>query len=141
MQRGGYQPVKCKRIAGHIRTLLEIDVPGERLDVHHGRVGGLVEVQDDERPDRPGMRTRPVGHDLDRGLPLLCGLGQMAELPAHHADAADDTMDNRLVDHGPQPRPVLAGQDLLPGQADFHAALDLLAIQFSIGPFLKISRA
>ena len=53
----------------------------------------------------------------------------MPELPAHHANAADDAMDDCLVDHGPQPRPVIAGQDLLPGQADFKQALDLLGVQ------------
>ena len=53
----------------------------------------------------------------------------MAELPAHHLGAADDAMDHRLVDHGPEPRPVIAGQDLLPGQADFNQALDLIRIQ------------
>ena len=47
MQRGGPQPVKWKGIAVHIRTLLEIDVPSERLDVHHGGVGGLLEVQEE----------------------------------------------------------------------------------------------
>jgi anti-sigma regulatory factor (Ser/Thr protein kinase) len=38
VQRGGPQPVKCKGRAVHIRTLLKVDVPSKRLDVHHGRV-------------------------------------------------------------------------------------------------------
>jgi hypothetical protein len=79
VQRGGPQPVKCKGIAVHVRTLLEIDVPGQRLDVHHGGVGGLVEVQDDERAYRPGVCTCTIGRDLNGGLALLGGLDQMAE--------------------------------------------------------------
>ena len=55
MQRGGHQPVKCKGIAVHVRTLLEIDVPGQRLDIHHVGIGWLGEVQDHERADRPGV--------------------------------------------------------------------------------------
>ena len=38
-------------------------------------------------------------------------------------------MDHCLIDYGPQPRPVIAGQNLLPGQADFKQALHLLRIQ------------
>jgi hypothetical protein len=34
-----------------------------------------------------------------------------------------------FIDHGPQPRPVFAGQDFLPGQADFKQALDLIRVQ------------
>ena len=41
VQRGSQQPFKCKGIAVHVRTLLEVDVPGQRLHVHHVRVGGL----------------------------------------------------------------------------------------------------
>ena len=47
----------------------------------------------------------------------------------HNADIADDTMDDRLVDHSPQLRPVFAGQDLLPSEADFYSALDLIMIK------------
>ena len=75
------------------------------------------------------MCARTVGHDLDGGLTLLRGLDQVPELPAHHANAADDAVDDGFVDHGPQPRPVFAGQDLLPGQADFKQAFDLIRVQ------------
>ncbi len=109
MQRGGQQPVKCKGIAVHVRTLLEIDVPSQSLDVHHSGVGGLREVQDDERTGGAGVSARTVGHDLDGGLTLLSALSQVPQLPAHHADASDGAMDDRLIDHGPQPRPVIAG--------------------------------
>ena len=61
---------------------------------------------------------------------MLSGLGHMTELPAHHANAADDTVDNRVIDHAPQPRSVLARQYILPGEADLHPALDLLTIEF-----------
>jgi hypothetical protein len=94
-----------------------------------GRIGGLREVQDDERTRGPGMCTRAVGHDLDSGLTLLRGLDQVPELPAHHANAADDAVDDGFIDHGPQPRPVFAGQDFLPGQADFKQALGLIRVQ------------
>ena len=40
-------------------------------------------------------------------------------------------MDDRLIDHGPQPRPVIASQDLLPGQASFDAALDFIYVKLS----------
>ena len=40
-------------------------------------------------------------------------------------------MDDRLVDHRPEPRPVIAGQDLLPGQADFNQAFDPIGVQLS----------
>jgi hypothetical protein len=96
---------------------------------HHGRISGLGKVQDDERADRPGVCTCTVRHDLDRGLALLRGLDQVPKLPAHHANAADDAMDDRFVDHGPQPRPLMAGQDFLPGLADFKQALDLIGVQ------------
>ncbi len=56
------------------------------------------------------MCTRTARHDLDGGLTLLRSLDQVPELPAHHANAADDAMDDGFVDHGPQPRPVFAGQ-------------------------------
>src|ERR1039458_3659875 len=129
VQRGGPQPVECKGIAVHVRTLFEVNVPGERLDVHHGGVGGLFEVQDDECADRPSVCTCTVRHDLDGRLALLSGVGQVAELLVHHARAADDTVDDRLVDDGPEPRPVIAGQDLLPGQADFNQAFDSIGVQ------------
>ena len=53
----------------------------------------------------------------------------MPELPAHHLGASHDTPDDGFIDDRPQPRPVLAGQDLLPGQTDFKQALDLIGIQ------------
>jgi hypothetical protein len=59
---------------------------------------------------------------------LLRGLGQVPELPAHHANPANDAMDHRLIDCGPQPRPVVAGQDFLPGLADFKQAFDLIRV-------------
>ena len=62
-------------------------------------------------------------------LPLLGGVGQVAELPAHHLGAADDAVDHCLVDRGPEPRSAIASQDLLPGQADFKQALDLIRVQ------------
>ena len=33
-------------------------------------------------------------------------------------------MDHRLIDYGPEPRPVIAGQDYLPGLADFKQVSD-----------------
>jgi hypothetical protein len=82
VQRGSPQPVKCKGIAVHVRTLLEVDVPSQRLDVHDVGVGGLVEVQDDERADRSGVCTCTVGDDLNGGLAPLGRLDQVAELPS-----------------------------------------------------------
>src|SRR5207248_2595153 len=118
-------------IAVHVRTLFEIDVPGQSLDVHHSGVGGLREVQDDERTRRASVSSRAVGHDLNGGLALLSGLSQMPQLSAHHADTSDRAMDDRLIDHGPQPRPVIASQDLLPGQTNFDTALDFIYVKLS----------
>lgn len=103
--------------------------PGQRLDVHHGRVADLGKVQDDERPDRPGVCACTVRHDPDRGPTLLRGFDQVSELRAHHANAADDAMDHCLVDYGPQPGPVIAGQDFLSGLADFKQALHFIGVQ------------
>jgi hypothetical protein len=58
----------ARGIAVHVRTLFEVDVPGQRLDVHHGGLGGLVEVQDDERTGGPGVCTCTVRYDLGGGL-------------------------------------------------------------------------
>jgi hypothetical protein len=52
----------------------------------------------------------------------------VAEPPTHHLGASDDAVTDCLVDDGPQPRPVLAGQDLLPGRADFKQAFDLIML-------------
>jgi hypothetical protein len=52
---------------------------------------------------------RAIRHDLDRRPTLLRGLDQVPKLPAHHADAADDAMDHRLVDHGPYLLPAHGG--------------------------------
>jgi hypothetical protein len=38
-------------------------------------------------------------------------------------------VDDGFVDHGPQPWPLIAGQDFLPGQADFKQAFDLIRVQ------------
>ncbi len=69
-----------------------------------------------------------VRHDLDSGLTLLSGVGQVAELTAHHLGASDDAADDGFVDDGPESRPVIAGQDLLSGQADFNQAFDALGV-------------
>jgi hypothetical protein len=58
-------------------------------NVHHGGAGRFREVQDDEWAGAPGVRTCTVGHDLDGGLALLGGLGQVAELSAHHFVAVE----------------------------------------------------
>jgi len=58
-------------------------------------------------------------------------LGKVPQPPAHHAHASDRAVDDRLIDHGPQPRPVIASQDLLPGQANFDTALDFIYVKLS----------
>lgn len=50
-------------------------------------------------------------------------------LAKRKGDVADDAVDNRLVDYSPKPRPVIAGQDLLPGQADFNPAFDVIGVR------------
>ena len=92
---------------------------------------GSVEVQDDERTRGPGVCTCTVRHDLDSGLTLLSRVGQIAELTAHHLGASDDAADDGFVDDRPEPRPVIAGQDLLPSHG-FALLLSLSMAQFMV---------
>src|SRR5215472_18131427 len=64
MQGGSEQPGKCKGIAIHVQWLFEVDVTGQGLDVHHGRVSWLWKVQDDERARGSGVCACTEGHDL-----------------------------------------------------------------------------
>ena len=55
----------------------------------------------------------------------------MLELPEHDLSATDKPMDNRLVDDGPQSGTIVAGQDLLAGEAHLDTALYVVAVQFT----------
>ncbi len=47
------------------------------------------------------MCARTIRDDLDGGLALPGGVGQVPELPAYYLKASDGAVDNRLVDDGP----------------------------------------
>jgi hypothetical protein len=48
-------------------------------------------------------------------------------------------MDDRFVDHGPQPWPVIAGQDLLPGLAGLRGQLDQ-PVPFGAGHAVQLEK-
>jgi hypothetical protein len=61
-----------------------------------------------------------------------------AELPAHHF-GADNAVDDRLVDHSPQPRPVIAAQDLLRAMQT-STRRSTSSWSSSLGPFRNVAR-
>ena len=135
-QRGGHQPVKCKRIAAHPNALRG----RSPASVSTYTTARSVSCSKSRMTNGQVVRVCActVGHDLDGGLPAERSrpTGATARASRWRCRRRGECRPHRLR---PRARPGYGGPGSPPGQADFNQALEVIGVQLH-RPFLKTSR-
>jgi hypothetical protein len=101
-------------------TAVQVDAPGLPLQVDHGQIRRVGELDDDERPAGRGVRPSGEGQYLKVDVALaIADIDEVMELGPHDVPVAHHLPQGRLTKDRPELEWMVVTSELvLPGEAD-----------------------